>query len=493
MNLDLLEGLGIGAGSVVGIVLVFIFNFDKILLFFTTVLKPLSFIRIIRRKSYTLSVQSKVNDICKNLSPDLFDKSLKIKWIKKDQIDKVFSTSGTEEITVHILDERNPNKNLVSILQEYTSTSFIPNLRLALDHSFVRVNEQYIISKIIQKNKDGALSVYYNNYVMKILTNEEKELTKSLYTLDRGAYYLPCFVDSLSYVDKNIGEYLLDDKTKEEVCNFTSFLYDIATKETWEEAELTFTGHLFKVSVILVAKKETLNFAGLKPHLDRIRHVMTEGIDRIYLRGIGKENIINVKRLVNLLKGFEYLNKIHEKKYTIEDTSGKRHILLIAAYENYHMRLEYEKQQNQEIIELLNTYIPEIENGSIEVLKVARERSIVTKVLLKTDLDHIDVVACCIGSNFERKNSIESRLLGENIYFVEYSADIKDLICCALLPFKDEWIKDVDIHSRDKSAIVVVDEAKIGLAIGKLGINVKSAERLIGWKIDIQKSSETKN
>lgn len=494
MNTDLLKGLGIGGCTVLIIVILVILNFDKILLFFSTVLKPLSFIRIIRRKSYTLSVQSKVNDICKNLAPELFDKSLKIKWIKKDEINKVFSTSSSEEITIHIVDEKNPNKNVTSILQEYISTSFIPNLRLALDCSFVHVNEQHIISRIIQKSKNSALSVYYNDHVRKIVTDEEKELTKTLHTLDRGAYYFPCFVNSLSYVDESVDEYLLvGDKTKEEVCNFTRFLHDIAIKETGEETELTFTGHLFKVSVILVAKKETLNLSGLKPHVDRIHHVMAQGVDRIYLRGIGKENIINVKRLVNSLKRFEYLNKILEKKYTIADTSGKQHILLMVVYENYYYkRLEYEKQQNEEIIKLLSTYIPEIENGAIEVLKVARERNIMTKVLLKTNLDYIDVVACCIGSNFERRNSIESKLLGENIHFIKYSDDSKILIRNALFPLQDEWIKDIKIRSIDKFTIVIVNDDKIGLAIGKLGINVKLAQWLIGWKIEIRKSSEMK-
>lgn len=494
MNTDLLKGLGIGGCTVLIIVVLAIFNFDKILLFFSTALKFLSFIRVIRRKSYTLSVQSKINDICKSLAPELFDKSLKIKWIKKDKINKIFSTSGPEEIIVHIIDEKNPNKNIVSILQEYASTSFIPNLRLALDYSFVYANEQYIISKIVQRSKNNALSVYYNDYVKKIVAEEEKEFIKTFCILDKCEYYFPCFVNSLSYVDKNIDGYLLDDKTEKEVYSFTEFLYDIATKETWEEAELTFTGHLFRVSVILVAKKETLNLAGLRPHLDRIRYVMTQRVDRIYLRGIGKENIINVKRLVNLLKRLEYLNKIYEKKYIIADTSGKQRILLIAVYENYYYkRIEYEKRQNEEIIKLLNTYIPEIENGSIEVLKVARERNIMTKVLLKTDLDYVDVVACCIGSNFQRKNSIESELLEEDVYFIEYSSDTTSLIRNALTPFSDKWISKIEIRPKDKSAIVIVDDDKIGLAIGKLGINVKLAQKLIGWNIKILKSSEIKN
>jgi transcription antitermination factor NusA-like protein len=296
----------------------------------------------------------------------------------------------------------------------------------------------------------------------------------------------------LDSVDENIGSYALDDRTDAEVSNFTKFLYDIATKGPWEEADLMFTGHLFRISVILVAKKETLDVAGLRAHFDRVRLVATEGVDRIYIRGIGRENILNVKRLINLLKGIPHLNKIREKRYMVEDISGKRRTLLMAVYENYYEKgLEQEEQEAEEIVELLSAHIPEVDNGSIEVVKVAREKGIMTKVLLRTNFEHIHVVACCIGSNFERKNKIESKLVEENIYFVEDSDDVKTLIGRALCPFRMEDIESTRIRTRDKSAIVVVDDGKIGAAIGKLGINVKLASQLVGWKIKIIESSDS--
>lgn len=492
MNIDL-KSFAIGSITVITLIILIIINFDKIILLFGTLLKLFSFINLIKRKGYTLVLEGKINDICKNLSPELFDKSLRIKWLGKDELDKAFSLNDKKEIIVYIVDKKNPNKNILGILQEFTSGAFIPNLKGVLDYTFVHVNEQYIISKIIKRYKNNSLTVYYNNNVTKQFSNDEKNLTKTIFSLDRTAYYFPCFVDSLSYVDENIPEFLLDDNTKEEIYNFTNFLYNIATKETWEEAELTFMGNIFKISVILVAKKETLDLFGISSHVNRIERVMNQGVDRIYLRGIGKNNIINVKRIMNTLRRFKSLNKIYEKDHDITDKSGKSHSLLMVIYDNYlYKKIDYGEQQKEEITKLLNEHIPEIENGSIKILEVAREKGIVTKVLLRTDVSHINVVACCIGTNFERKNTIESKLKGENIYFIEYSDDPEELISNSLIPLEKEYIKAINIASTEhKNATVTVVKDKVGLAIGKLGIYIKLAERLIGWNIEIQESLDT--
>ncbi|MFB3895510.1 MAG: hypothetical protein ACE14V_04320 [bacterium] len=233
-----------------------------------------------------------------------------------------------------------------------------------------------------------------------------------------------------------------------------------------------------------------MDIAGLQPHLERILLVMKQGIDRIFLMGLGRENVINIKRLNNQLSKHKYLNKIAENQYIINDQSGSQYILQMTIYENYYYKtLEYEKAQNDEIIELLNTHVPEIADGSIEILEVARVKNIISKILLKTDIKHINSVACCVGKNHERINNMESKLVGETLFFIEYSDDIKTMIRNALSPFKTDWIKDVRITSQLKTAYVFVDDDKIALAIGKLGLNVKLAEQLIGWKIYIKKSS----
>lgn len=494
MNDLLLKGIGIGVCSTFGSLLLFMLflikYFDKVCLFIATLSKPLSFIEIISKNVYALRLQSTINDICQNLSPEIFQRRLKVKWLKKAEIDQAFSTDSVGEITVHVIHERNPNKVAVNILKEYTSISFIPNLRSALDRSFIVANELYIMSKVIGKKRDDALFAYYDNYLQDSSDNETKRLLQTIYTIDKDALYFSCFLNALSCVDRKAEHYMLYDKTvQEEATKFTDFFYNIATKEASEETELLFTGRLFKVNVILVAKEETLNIAGLQPHINRVEWVMRQMVDRIYLVGRGIKNVTNVKRLATKLKQFKYLNGIAPKTYIIEGPDGKSQQYAIGVYENYfYERAKLEKSQQDEIIDLLNTYIPEVNDGSIEILKVAREKGVMTKVLVKTDYNHINVIGCCVGTNFKRKNSIELALAGEKIYFVEYSNDEETLVQRSLSPFRDDKIEKCEINFENKTVIVVVKEGQYGWAVGIRGTNVKLASQLIDWRIEISKS-----
>lgn len=489
---DILTGLGLGAGSGIAITICVILYFDKISLFVATILKPLSFLKTIRKKRYALRLQSSINSICQNLSPELFRKPLRVKWLKKGEIDRAFSRDTGEEIIVHIVHERNPNKAVVSVLEEYASTSFIPNLRSTLDRSFIVANQLYIMSTVVKRKKDDALSVYYNDYLRDSSDDETTGLIQTIYEIDKNRLYFPCFLNALVCVNEKVEHqhYVLDDTVQEEATNLTNFFHAIATKKVDEEAELIFKGPLFKVSVILVAKKETLNVAGLHAHIDRIEQVMKQDVDRIYLRGIGRENVTNVKRLAARLKKFNCLNGLIET-YSIEAVSGKTLPTAVGVYENYYYkRAALEKSQSEEIIDLLNAYIPEVKDGSIEVLEVAREKGVTTKVLVRTNFDYINVIGCCMGAKFERRKSIESALLGESIYFVEYSDDEETLVRRSLLPFREDRIRECQIRSKDKTAIVVVEEGRGGAAIGKLGTNVKLASRLINWRIEILDPSQ---
>ncbi|MFB3895509.1 MAG: hypothetical protein ACE14V_04315 [bacterium] len=205
-----LPGIGIGIGTTFLIIIFVILNFDKVQLFCGFILRSLSFINYFNRKSYTLFIQGKINDICSIISPELFDKSLKIKWISKEQMEKIYSTTDTDGITVHIVDEKNPNKNIANIVQEFVSSSFIPNLRNALDNTYIKANEKFIVNKIIKKHKDSALSVYYDECLKSTESPIEKELMKKFYNLDRKAYYFPCYISTLSYVDSKNDENIHD-------------------------------------------------------------------------------------------------------------------------------------------------------------------------------------------------------------------------------------------------------------------------------------------
>lgn len=140
------------------------------------------------------------------------------------------------------------------------------------------------------------------------------------------------------------------------------------------------------------------------------------------------------------------------------------------------------------IEELLSLEIPEIEEGIIKIHKIVRDPGYRIKVAVYSEKEEIDPVGPCIGQKGVRIQSIIKELEGEKIDIIPYSKDIKEFIKDSLTPAKIEhvYILDEDLHK----ALVVVSDDQLSLAIGKMGQNVRLANRLLDWAIDVKTSSQ---
>src|SRR5512137_3422 len=133
---------------------------------------------------------------------------------------------------------------------------------------------------------------------------------------------------------------------------------------------------------------------------------------------------------------------------------------------------------------LLETEIPEIANGTIEIKDIVRqpgERAKVAVVSLERD---IDPVGACIGVKGNRILAISKELAGEKVDIIAWSPDLVAYAKASLSPARVERLQVASRTEKAMLAIVAADQ--LSLAIGKKGINVKLASRLIGWKISIK-------
>lgn len=140
------------------------------------------------------------------------------------------------------------------------------------------------------------------------------------------------------------------------------------------------------------------------------------------------------------------------------------------------------------IEELLALEIPEIEEGIIKIHKIVRDPGYRIKVAVYSEKEEIDPIGPCIGQKGVRIQSIIKELEGEKIDIIPYSKDIKEFIKDSLTPAKIDhvYILDEDLHK----ALVVVSDDQLSLAIGKMGQNVRLANRLLDWAIDVKTSSQ---
>ncbi len=127
--------------------------------------------------------------------------------------------------------------------------------------------------------------------------------------------------------------------------------------------------------------------------------------------------------------------------------------------------------------------VPELLDGSVEILAVAREAGHRTKIAVRSTVAGLNPKGACIGPMGARVRAVMSELGGEKIDIVDYSDDPVRYVASALSPAHVEQVLVVDDAAR--SARVVVPAAQLSLAIGKEGQNARLAARLTGWRIDI--------
>lgn len=134
---------------------------------------------------------------------------------------------------------------------------------------------------------------------------------------------------------------------------------------------------------------------------------------------------------------------------------------------------------------LFEEQVPEIAQGIVEVKEVAREAGHRTKIAICSSDARVDAVGACVGNRGSRVNAVVEELGGEKIDIIMWDENPLAFIFKALSP---ATVNSVTIRG-EKSAMAVVPDDKLSLAIGRDGQNARLAARLTGWKIDVKAAS----
>ncbi len=136
---------------------------------------------------------------------------------------------------------------------------------------------------------------------------------------------------------------------------------------------------------------------------------------------------------------------------------------------------------------LLELEVPELTDGTVEIVGIAREPGHRTKIAVISHDPNVDPKGACVGARGSRVRQVVNELRGEKVDVVQWRDDIGQFIAEALGPAK---VKEVHIDEEEKTADVVVSEHQLSLAIGKEGQNARLAARLSGYKVDIRSDVE---
>ena len=132
--------------------------------------------------------------------------------------------------------------------------------------------------------------------------------------------------------------------------------------------------------------------------------------------------------------------------------------------------------------------VPEVYDKTVEIHKIVREPGYRTKIAVYSSKSDIDPVGSCVGPKGVRIQNVIKELKGEKVDILKYDPDPRVFIKNALSPAEVIVVKIID--EEKKQALAVVSESQFSLAIGKNGLNVRLANRLADWTIDVQREDQ---
>jgi len=142
------------------------------------------------------------------------------------------------------------------------------------------------------------------------------------------------------------------------------------------------------------------------------------------------------------------------------------------------------------ILKLFEQEVPEVYEGVVTILSVAREPGFRTKIAVRSKARDVDPVGACVGMKGSRVQSVVQELRGERIDIIAWDEDPAKFVCNALQPAE---IIRVLVNESEKTMEVIVPEEQLLLAIGKKGQNVKLASKLVGWHIEVRAEGQVED
>jgi N utilization substance protein A len=142
---------------------------------------------------------------------------------------------------------------------------------------------------------------------------------------------------------------------------------------------------------------------------------------------------------------------------------------------------------------LLELEVPEIYNGQVDIKSIAREAGQRSKVAVQALQPGVDPVGACVGMRGVRIQSIVRELNDEKIDVIEWDPDQRVFIAKALSPARVSQVFLEEDPEEGKTAVVIVPDDQLSLAIGREGQNARLAAKLTGWRIDIKSLTEAAN
>jgi N utilization substance protein A len=213
-------------------------------------------------------------------------------------------------------------------------------------------------------------------------------------------------------------------------------------------------------------------------YINRVGEIISGSIHRFE----GKDVWVNLGEAEAILPNAERIpgeryhagQRLRAYLVSVEETQGDPRILLSRAHREF-------------VHQLLRLEVPEIEEGTLVVRRIAREAGRRSKVAVESLDPNVDPIGTCVGAGGARVRVVTRELSGEKIDLIRWSDSLDQLLKNSLEPAS---VLSVELDEKTHKAKVLVPDDELSLAIGKGGQNVRLTAKLVGYDIEVTSPSE---
>ena len=223
----------------------------------------------------------------------------------------------------------------------------------------------------------------------------------------------------------------------------------------------------------------------------RIREIQKDTLYSEFIDKVGELVIGYVQRerngnlFVDLGKTEGILPKRYQSPREAYRTNDRIKALIVDVVKgNTGLQIALSRTHTDLVKRIFEIEVPEIYSKTVEIVRIVREAGYRTKIAVASNREDVDPVGACVGLRGVRIQAIVRELEGEKIDILKYDPDPRVLIKNALSPAQVTNVVVVDETKRQ--ALAIVPEDQLSLAIGKQGLNVRLANRLADWNIDVK-------
>lgn len=255
------------------------------------------------------------------LGQDFLSSNIEIKWVTQVDRDS-FIRDG--KVIIKLSYKDNPNRNFVNAVVTYLSEGFLPEAKLFVSPDIIRSSQLLVARKLIHDQFQPALGCFMDEVYTPIITEkpELKRLIDNLNLLDQKGFFMQILLPELLGFGKDMSPTIFPSESlHRETEKLLDFLVSVANKEQGVNISPEYMNEMFSFSIMILAKRGTIEARGLQPYIDYVRVAINRGYRKIYIVALGRR-VSDANDLTIRIKNMPGIVLIEKKKTRVAISTG---------------------------------------------------------------------------------------------------------------------------------------------------------------------------